>query len=262
MCLSVFVQDLLGRIIMKKNICITLQYDGTRYSGWQRQGNTGNTIEGKLQNILHEMTRGQDIEIHGSGRTDAGVHAMRQVANFHIETDMTDEEIKAYMNRYLPDDIKILTARTVSDRFHARLNSKEKTYVYKIDNGDKADVFTGRYAWWFEDKLDINRMKALADMFTGEHDFMSFSDMKNNKKSTVRTIYDIKITQTNDIINIEFTGNGFLYHMVRKLTAALVQVGCAGMSIDEVLDILEKKDKQVFKLLAPAKGLALKEVRY
>ena len=241
---------------MKRNICIILQYDGTRYSGWQRQGNTDNTIEGKLQNILCSMTDGQNIEIHGSGRTDAGVHAVGQVANFHIDTDMTDEEVKAYFNKFLPSDIKVLTVNTVNDRFHSRLNAKE------IDNSDKADVFMGRYTWWYNRKLDIELMRKVADVFIGEHDFMSFSDMKNNKKSTVRTIYNIKITQKDDIISIEYTGNGFLYHMVRKLSAALVEVGSNNISIQQIIDILEKKDRQAFKLLAPAKGLTLMEVRY
>lgn len=247
---------------MKRNICIILQYDGTRYSGWQRQGNTDNTIEGKLQNILCSMTDGQNIEIHGSGRTDAGVHAVGQVANFHIDTDMTDEEVKAYFNKFLPSDIKVLTVNTVNDRFHSRLNAKEKTYIYRIDNSDKADVFMGRYTWWYNRKLDIELMRKVADVFIGEHDFMSFSDMKNNKKSTVRTIYNIKITQKDDIISIEYTGNGFLYHMVRKLSAALVEVGSNNISIQQIIDILEKKDRQAFKLLAPAKGLTLMEVRY
>ena len=208
------------------------------------------------------MTDGQNIEIHGSGRTDAGVHAVGQVANFHIDTDMTDEEVKAYFNKFLPSDIKVLTVNTVNDRFHSRLNAKEKTYIYRIDNSDKADVFMGRYTWWYNRKLDIELMRKVADVFIGEHDFMSFSDMKNNKKSTVRTIYNIKITQKDDIISIEYTGNGFLYHMVRKLSVALVEVGSNNISIQQIIDILEKKDRQAFKLLAPAKGLTLMEVRY
>lgn len=248
---------------MKRNICVTLQYDGTGYSGWQRQGNTGNTIENKLTVCLNRMTDNrQNIEVHGSGRTDAGVHAMGQTANFHIDSDNTPEEIMDYMNRYLPEDIRILKAEYVDERFHARLSALGKTYLYRIDNADKADVFTRKYSWHCADYLDIEVMRELAVIFTGTHDFMSFSDVKNDKKSTVRTINNIAITQEQHIINIEFDGDGFLYHMVRKITAALIEAGMGRVTAKELLYIMEQCDRQAFKRIAPAKGLTLKEVRY
>lgn len=248
---------------MDKNIFIKIQYDGTRYSGWQRQGNTDNTIETKISTVLSMMLgKNEPIEIHGSGRTDAGVHAMGQVANFHVDTELSPEDIKLYLNKYLPEDIKVISAGEASLRFHSRLNAKKKTYVYKIDNGSKADVFLRKYTWHIKEKLDVSKMRELSTSFMGEHDFASFSDMKAGKKSTVRCIDEISIDCVDDIISIEFTGNGFLYHMVRKLTAAFVEVGLSNKNIDEIIEILNKKDKNSFKELAPAKGLMLKEVFY
>ena len=246
-----------------KNFSATIQYDGTRYSGWQRQGNTDNTIESKISMVLTTMIDSDvPVEIHGSGRTDAGVHAFGQVANFHIDTDMTCENIREYMNRYLPEDINILDVKEVDTRFHARLNAKEKTYLYRIDNNKKADVFLRRFTHWSPDTYDIDKMKELIYVFLGQHDFRSFSDMKSNKKSTVRDIYSIRIFEHDGIIHIEYTGNGFLYHMVRKITAAFMEVGLGVKTIDDIKDILEKQDRQAFKSMAPAKGLALMKVMY
>lgn len=248
---------------MEKNIFITLQYDGTRYSGWQRQGNTDNTIEHKLNACLSAMTGdGQAIEIQGSGRTDAGVHAMGQTANFHIDTDKSPEEIMCYMNTYLPEDIKVLSACYAEQRFHARLNAVGKTYLYRIDNSAKPDVFTKRYCWANSERLDTDCMRELAEVFLGKHDFMSFSDMKSNKKSTVRTVSNIRIFKENDIISIEFNGDGFLYHMVRKMTAAIVEAGAGRMTAQDAVFIMNKKDRQAFKGLAPARGLMLMKVLY
>ncbi len=248
---------------MDKNIFIKIQYDGTRYSGWQRQGNTDNTIEAKISSVL-SMMLGQDelIEIHGSGRTDAGVHAMGQVANFHVDTELSPEEIMSYLNKYLPEDIRVISAGEASSRFHSRLNAKKKTYVYKIDNGSKADVFMRKYTWHIQEKLDVPMMIELVNVFKGEQDFASFTDAKAGKKSTVRRIDDITISCNEDIISIEFTGNGFLYHMVRKLTAAFVEVGLSNKTVNEIKEALYKKDKNSFKFIAPAKGLMLKEVLY
>ena len=248
---------------MEKNYCVKIQYDGTKYSGWQRQGNTDNTIENKISMVLTAMVEKDSlVEVHGSGRTDAGVHAFGQVANFHIDTDMNCREICSYMNKYLPDDIRILETKEVTDRFHARLNAKQKTYLYRIDNNIKADVFLRKYTWWNPDEINMDRMFKLREIFLGEHDFISFSDVKNNKKSTVRTIYDIKIHKTDGIINIEFTGNGFLYHMVRKLTAAFVEVGLGKCLVEDMQEILSMQDRQAFKSIAPAKGLTLVGVMY
>ena len=247
---------------MEKNYLLCIEYDGTKYSGWQRQGNTDNTIECRIANCLKLMCNCKtDIELHGSGRTDAGVHAKGQMANVRLDTAYDTEYIKEYLNKYLPADIRILEVKIVDNRFHARLSAKSKTYKYTIFNGDKPDVFIRRYCWQIKEELDVEYMQTVANSFAGKHDFRSFSDMRT-KKSSIRNIDRITICKNNDIIYIEFTGDGFLYHMVRKLTAAIVEAGRGRLNIKDVQDILDKKDRQSFALLAPANGLCLEKVKY
>lgn len=206
------------------NYRITLQYDGSRYSGWQKQGNTTNTIQGKLESVLSKMT-GSDIEVHGSGRTDAGVHALNQVANFKCRTNLNCREIQEYLNTYLPIDIRVLDVTEAAPRFHSRLNATKKHYRYIIDTNEIQDVFTRKYQTHFPVSYDIEAMKKAAAYLVGEHDFKSFCDNKRMKKSTVRTIEAIDFSVENGILTIDFTGNGFLYHMVRILTGTLLEVG-------------------------------------
>lgn len=251
---------------MEKNILLCVEYDGTRYSGWQRQGNTDNTIEKKLTDCIRIMSGcRKTVELHGSGRTDGGVHARGQMANFKLDTSMEPEEIMNYINSYLPEDIRVRSAKLVDDSFHARLSAKGKVYAYSLDVGSKADVFLRKYAWHIEDKLDIELMREGATLLVGEKDFRSLSDMKT-KKSSIRILNSVDIIEKNpvesDIITIRFTGNGFLYHQVRKLTALLVEIGTGRLKPCVVEEILDKKDRQAFKLLAPAKGLCLEEVFY
>ncbi len=246
---------------MEKNYLLCIEYDGSRYSGWQRQGNTDNTIESKLTQCLKLMCGCEEVELHGSGRTDAGVHARGQMANVKLDTALDTHEIKSYMNRYLPDDIRVKLVDIADDGFHARLNARKKIYSYTIDVGEKPDVFRRKYSWHLGERLDISKMKEAANLLLGQKDFRSFSDMKT-KKSSVRTIFSIHISKDFDIINIQFTGDGFLYHMVRKLTALLVEVGAGRLMPSQIEELLDKKDRQAFKLLAPAKGLCLEEVFY
>ena len=247
---------------MDKNYLLCMEYDGTRYSGWQRQGNTENTIEHRITQCLKTMCNYScDVELHGSGRTDAGVHARGQVANVKLGTSLKPVEIKDYLNKYLPEDIRILSVLVVDDRFHARLSAKSKTYSYTIDVGDKANVFLRKYSWHVESKLDVESMREAAELLLGEKDFRSLSDMKT-KKSSVRTINTINIYEKSDIITIEYTGDGFLYHMVRKITALLVEIGIGRLKLCHIDELLDKKDRHAFKLLAPAKGLCLEEVFY
>ncbi len=175
---------------MIKNYKIVLQYDGSRYDGWQKQGNTGNTLQGKLEGILLKLT-GRPVEVHGSGRTDAGVHALAQTANFHADTGMTEDQIRAYFNQYLPEDIAVLSVETVPDKFHSRLNAVKKTYLYRIEMGPKKDVFERKYCYGLGKPLSVKRMEEAAACVLGEHDFKSFCGNKKMKKSTVRTISDI-----------------------------------------------------------------------
>lgn len=246
---------------MKKNIAVTVQYDGTKYKGWQRQSNTGDTIQGKLENILYKLT-GQVIEVDGSGRTDAGVHAAAQQANFRIDTEMTPEEIMDYMNTYLPKDIGIMSAREASPRFHSRLNAIRKTYCYRIHTGKVPCIFDARYRWIKVGELDVNAMRLAASHMLGKHDFKSFTDLKKTKKSTVRTIDSIEITEKDGDIDITFTGDSFLYHMVRILTGTLCEAGEGKISPDDIPSIIDAQDRQKAGPLAPAEGLMLMKVYY
>lgn len=244
-----------------KNYRMILQYDGSRYSGWQKQGNTQNTIQGKLESVLNKMT-GEEVEIHGSGRTDAGVHALGQVANFKCKTSLSSQEIQNYLNEYLPRDIRVLSLTEAAPRFHARLNAARKHYRYIIDTNPVQDVFTRKYAYHSPVTYDMNNMRQAARLLTGQHDFRSFCDNKRMKKSTLRTIYSIDITQNQGIMTLEFYGDGFLYHMVRLLTGTLLEIGAGKRKPEELTKILQAKDRDTAGFLAPALGLFLVEVMY
>lgn len=250
------------------NYKLILQYDGTRYSGWQKQGNTDNTIQAKLETIAGKLT-GTPTDVNGSGRTDAGVHALGQVANFRCEKIFADTDyIRDYFNHALPMDIRVISVEEAPTRFHARLNAKEKHYRYVIDNAVVPDVFERRYAARIpvehEPRIsyDIAEMKKAAAYLTGEHDFKSFCDNRHMKKSTVRTIRDVRIANDNDRITLDFYGNGFLYHMVRILTGTLLEVGSAQRPAGDIIRILQSLDRREAGFIAPALGLFLVEVKY
>ena len=190
-----------------RNIKMLLQYDGTRYKGWQKQNQKGNsvvTIQGKIENVLSKMT-GEEIEVIGCGRTDSGVHADNYVANFFTDSKMTLVEMMSYLEEYLPEDIVVKELKIASDRFHSRLNVKGKTYVYSIQNTKYQDVFSKRFAYHIKEELDIESMREGAKYLIGTHDFKSFTNLKvkNGKKSTIRTIRDIKITNYNGFVQIK-----------------------------------------------------------
>ena len=243
------------------NYKMVLQYDGSRYSGWQVQGNTEQTIQGKLQSVLEKMTE-EEIEIHGSGRTDAGVHAMGQVANFKLQREYEPEEIKRYCNQYLPEDIVVLEVSEVPLRFHSRLNAVKKTYCYRIFLGEKPDVFRRKYVTPEAESLDITKMKAAVEELLGTHDFTSFCGNRHFKKSAVRTIYEIRIEEKKDELDIYFTGNGFLQNMVRILTGTLIEVGTGKREVREMKEILEGRNRSLAGPMAAAKGLVLMNVEY
>lgn len=247
-----------------RNICMVLQYDGTKYNGWQKQGNTENTIQGKLEQLLSKLT-GEEIEVHGAGRTDAGVHANGQVMNFHTNAlKLSVEEIKNQVNMYLPEDIAVLDVKDKDARFHSRLNAKEKTYCYKIAIGVKADVFERKYCLLHKDMLDVKKMRKAADYLVGEHDFAGFCDRKPGKKSTIRKIKAVSINECDGgkKLEIRITGNGFLYHMVRLITAMLLEIGEGKKEPESIKRVLEVKDRAVAGGLAPAKGLVLENIVY
>ncbi|MGN0365897.1 MAG: tRNA pseudouridine(38-40) synthase TruA [Suilimivivens sp.] len=254
-----------------RNFKMILQYEGTRYQGWQKQESTENTIQGKLEALLSKMT-GNRVEVQGSGRTDAGVHALGQVANFHADTQMKAEEIMDYMNFYLPEDIAVISLIEVPERFHSRLNAKGKTYCYRVINSPLPHVFDRRYTHMVEEKLDVEAMRRAADILTGTHDFKAFTSNKRSKKSTVRTIYEIQIEKMTSVsmglgdrkdeIRFTYSGNGFLYHMVRIITGTLLEVGTHKRMPEEIAEILASGQRENAGELAPAKGLTLMEVRY
>ncbi|MDD6213034.1 MAG: tRNA pseudouridine(38-40) synthase TruA [Clostridiales bacterium] len=238
-----------------------LSYDGSRYSGWQRQGNTNNTIQEKLEKVL-EGILGVQIEAAASGRTDEGVHALGQVVSFRTEKEENCEELLQACNRYLPQDIRVLSLEYAYPRFHARLNAVGKWYDYRIDHGKIARVFERKYVTRVEEPLDLNAMKEAAAFLLGEHDYASFCDNHGKKKSTVRRVDVIDMTDRDGILTISFHGDGFLYHMVRIMTGTLLEVGQGKRSAYGMIRVLEAKDRKKAGFLAPAQGLFLREVEY
>ena len=243
-----------------RNLRLDICYDGTRYRGWQRLPGKDDTIQGKLETALSRIL-GEPIEISGSGRTDAGVHARGQVANFHCESTMTAPEILQNLRRYLPEDIGIYSCRDVSERFHARLNAKEKTYCYRIWNSDAPCVFDRRFVAVMPEQLDISAMEQAARHLMGQHDFAAFCGNAKMKKSTVRYIRSITITRQGEELQLEFTGNGFLHNMVRILVGTLVEVGRGERAPESIPDLFGGKRAEA-GFLAPAQGLCLMEVYY
>ena len=243
-----------------RNIRLDVCYDGTRYNGWQRQTTHDNTIQGKLETALSRIL-GEPIEISASGRTDTGVHARGQVVNFHTGSGTDCDELLAQLRKYLPEDIGIYSCREVSPRFHARLNALEKTYQYRLWTSDAPCVFDRRYVAVMEEKLDVEAMRAAAQLLLGTHDFSAFCANKKMKKSTVRTIRSFEIEQVGPELRFTVTGNGFLHNMVRILVGTLVEVGRGERTVESIPALFGAK-REAAGFLAPGKGLCLMEVRY
>ena len=274
--------------------CVT-SYQGTRYNGWQRQGNTDRTIQGKLETVLSELL-GEPVEIMGSGRTDAGVHALGQVFHFHCKQKpggeknfaaasggskrsvsgnrtgtwkqpVIEEGTAAFLkklNDSLPLDIRVLSMEECDLRFSARLHAVRKVYRYRIDCSAYGNPFLRDTAYHLNEPLDLETMEEAAGVLLGTHDFKSFCDNKRMKKSTVRRIDEIllKRKREEEELLITFAGNGFLYHMVRIMTGTLIEVGLGQRKPVEMKQILEGMDRQLAGPLAPAKGLCLMSVEY
>ncbi len=259
---------------MKQNYKMTLQYEGTRYDGWQKQGNTQNTVQGRLEAVLGRLA-GEPVEVHGSGRTDAGVHALAQVANFRFplpERDaagdpagtepLSDADLMAQINRYLPEDIAVTALERVPERFHSRFHALEKTYRYQIETGQKRDVFARRMQYGLGRPLDVAAMRSAAAVLCGTHDYRSFCGNKHMKKSTVRTVRSIDISEEGSLVTLSFTGDGFLQNMVRIMVGTLIEVGLGTRAPQSMTDILAARDRQAAGGMAPAEGLALVGVLY
>lgn len=246
------------------NYRIVVSYDGTKYMGWQRQSTDPlKTIQGKLEHVL-SLLFDEPVQVIASGRTDAGVHAAMQVANFHTHTEKNISDILSYLKQYLPKDIAILKLTSASPRFHARYNCTTKTYAYTIDMGDFPNPFTVRYAYHVGEHLDTSAMTEAASYLLGTHDFQSFTSMKSKKKSTIKTIHSIHIqsdTNTN-ACTLTYTGNGFLQHMVRILSGTLIEVGLGHIEPTAISEMLSAQSRACAGPTAPAHGLCLKEVHY
>ena len=244
-----------------KNYKITVSYDGTRYKGWQIQTNTDATIQGKLSMVLENFS-GHPVDVIGSGRTDAGVHALGQVANFHLEDVFKKDEILEYLNRYLPGDIAVTDISEVDDRFHSRYNALRKTYRYRIRTNPVSDVFERRFLYHYGMPLDVDKMEEAAHLLTGTRDFASFCGNKHMKKSTVRTIYEISFQKNKDEFTIFYTGNGFLQGMVRILTGTLIEIGNGKRDIKSIPILFQEKNRALAGFTAPPQGLRLERVVY
>lgn len=245
---------------MKRNYRFILMYDGSRYYGWQRQPDH-DTIQGKLEGVLERLC-GQPVEVIGAGRTDAGVHARQMVANAELETVLAPEEIREYLNRYLPEDIAVREVKEAGPRFHARYNATGKSYCYTCFDGPVKPVFDRKYVYVLEESPDMEAMREAALLLRGEHDFRNFCMNPRMKKSTVRVVDQIYIKREGDYIRFTFHGTGFLQNMVRIMVGTLLEVGWGHMSPARVEEILRSRERQKAGPTAPAQGLCLMQVDY
>ncbi len=243
-----------------KNFKITVEYDGTKYNGWQRQGNTKNTIQERFENVLSRMC-GKDVEIFASGRTDAGVHADEQTANFKCDSPLNESEMQDYLNKYLPEDIRVTSLCEVDMRFHSRLCAVSKTYEYVIAT-EKPDVFIRKYVFFADRKPDVEKMRRAAALLTGKHDFKGFSSLGRVKKSTVREVNFIEIEEGNGLIKIRINADGFLYNMVRIIAGSLYDIGCGALDESVIEEIFAEKIREKAGVTLPASGLRLVKVYY
>jgi tRNA pseudouridine38-40 synthase len=240
---------------------MTIQYDGAKYKGWQRLGSGEKTIQGKIEQVIGELV-GKPVEIIGASRTDAGVHALGQVANVKLDEDIGETKLYNVLNHQLPPDICVLSVERVPETFHARFDAIEKTYLYKIWNEPHSHPFMRRYSMHVKKKLNIDDMRKAAVHFLGEHDFTAYSNAKANKKKTVRKIYALDILPHDGFIDIRIRGDGFLYNMVRKIAGTLIEVGMGEKHADEVPLIIESRDRGRTGRMAEAQGLYLENITY
>lgn len=243
-----------------KRVMLVVAYDGTNYCGWQIQKN-GNTIEAELNRALSELT-GEEIQVHGASRTDAGVHALGNVAVFDTGMRMPAEKFVYALNQRLPEDIRIQRSREVPEDFHPRYEKTVKTYEYRILNREFPLPSYRLNTHFTYRPLDEKRMQQAADYLVGEHDFQSFCAAGAQVKTTVRTIYRLDVVREGELITIRITGNGFLYNMVRIIAGTLMKVGCGEWEPEIIPEITEARDRQKAGPTAPAKGLTLVEISY
>ena len=240
---------------------LKLCYDGSRYNGWQKQGNTGTTIQETLEGALSDVF-GQSVDAAGSGRTDAGVHAREQTVSFSAPAVKDLSQTLSLLREKLPGDIGALSLEEAPPRFHARLSCRGKTYVYRVWNSKEPCVFERKYVYLVKDALDMDAMGAGAAAMCGTHDFSAFTSAKRMKHSPVRTLEAISIRREGAALLLTFSGDGFLYNMVRIMAGTLLEIGLGSRGADTVPEIIESRNRQNAGFTAPARGLFLWEERY
>ncbi|MDD5934944.1 MAG: tRNA pseudouridine(38-40) synthase TruA [Clostridiales bacterium] len=245
-----------------RNIQLTIEYDGSRYDGWQKQvGRNAVTIQDKIEDVLTKMEN-EPVDVIGAARTEAGVHAYRQVANFKTNSDLKVYEIKQYLNRFLPRDIAVTEALEVPERFHASFNAVSFEYEYKISIGEVPSVFERKYNYYCFKRPNVEAMKEAAKLMVGKHDFKAFSDNKRMKKSTERTITAVDVYGDHKEIVITVKGDDFWPHMVRIMVGTLLDVGLGEKKPSDITDIIASRDREKAGPTAEAKGLFLVDVHY
>lgn len=245
---------------MKKNIKLTIEYDGTNYAGWQIQNNAL-TVQEKIQEVISKVT-GENTQIIGCSRTDSGVHARGFIGNFFTESTIPPERFKYAINNLLPNDIVVIDSREVSLDFHSRYSCKKKTYSYTIINRSDYPAINRNYMHYYNKPLDLDLMKKGSEFLIGTHEFDSFKKAGSSVKSTIRTIYYINIEKHGDYIKFIIKGNGFLYNMVRIIVGTLIEVGTGKVYPEKVREILLAKDRSKAGKSVPPEGLCLEEVFY
>jgi tRNA pseudouridine38-40 synthase len=238
---------------------LTLEYAGTRYSGWQIQKNA-KTIQGELARVVQDVTGTAEFELYGSGRTDAGVHALAQVAHLDVHTSLPPESLRRRLNEGLPSDINVLRLEKVRHRFHARHDAVARSYVYHIAR--RRTAFAKPFVWWVKEELDVARMRETAARFVGMHDFRSFSDDEADEKSTEVLVDTFDLHEDGDLLLVHIEGSHFIWKMVRRLVGVLVEVGRGEMTAEQAASMLTAESGLPARLTAPASGLFLERVYY
>jgi tRNA pseudouridine38-40 synthase len=248
------------------NFRLTLQYDGTDFHGWQVQG-AGRTVQGELMRVL-TLLEGSAVVVHGSGRTDAGVHAEGQVASVQLNREFAPDKLRNAINGNLPSDVRVVEAATVQDDFHARYSARGKSYVYRIFNAPVMSPFWSRYALHEARRLNVERMQRAAHLFVGEHDWTAFSAAQSETKTRVRTITGLEVMAALDergrgpLIEIRASADGFLRYMVRSIAGTLLSIGRGEMEEDIITRAIHTRDRSLVGATAPAHGLTLVKVDY
>ena len=243
-----------------RNIKLTIEYDGKDFNGWQKQPNKLN-IQGEIERAIYNITK-EEVDLIASGRTDAGVHAFGQIANFKTNSNISIEKMAIAINSQLKNSIVVKKAEEVDERFHSRYNAKRKTYRYVINNTEYGSAIYRNLEYHFPIKLNVEKMQEAAKYFEGEHDFKAFKSSGTSGKNSVRTIYKAEVRTDGERILIELTGNGFLYNMVRIISGTLLDVGLGKIEPSEIEDIINSKDRNRAGKTLPAHGLYLVKVNY